>query len=378
MKKSIFSIALCLVLLLSMSTQALAAESGEIKVTYSQPDPEKVTVVDITWGSMEFNYTETVSSQVWNPNTLKYETVGGDGESKGSWAPKDTGGDTVTVTNHSNTSLLVTVTYTPANENGVNGTLKNGSFLLSTAVGTTTDKAPEGSAKLTLDNTSVPASWSTSGATTIGNITVTLDHCDAVASSPEELNAALENGGSIVLTADISNDTNAWSIYTDTTIDLNGHTITGKGGVFGAYECSVTIQGEGKLTVTEDWDNLLSVTDGGILNISGGEIITDSTAVCAYGGSFVNITGGSVTGTVQVDDGSSLDISDGTITGYLNILDNCVATISGGTIDAYINVLYGSLTITGGTFTKEDPSYWVPEGYVVTENADGSWTVTEN
>lgn len=140
MRKSILSIALCLVLLLSMSTTAFAAESGDIKVTYSQPAPQKVTVADITWGSMEFNYSSG-DTKVWNPETLQYDIIPGEGD--GAWTPKNENGDTVTVTNHSNTGLLVTVTYTPDADNGVSGFVENGSFLLPTAEGTAVGEAPE-------------------------------------------------------------------------------------------------------------------------------------------------------------------------------------------------------------------------------------------
>ena len=189
--RKIFSIALCLVLLLSMSTQAFAAESGDIKVTYSQDTAAVVTVVDITWGSMEFNYTSS-ETKVWNPETLQYEIIPGEGD--GSWTPKNEGGDTVTVTNHSNTGLEVTVTYTPAEENGVAGSVTNGTFTLATAEGTDKNNAPKDSAKLALDNSSTPSQWGTDGATTIGSMTVTLKtvfFMDATSSTADELEIAL-------------------------------------------------------------------------------------------------------------------------------------------------------------------------------------------
>lgn len=170
MKKAI-SMILALVLVLSMSTTAFAAESGDIKVTYSQPPAQVVTIVDITWGSLEFNYSSG-DTKVWNPDTLQYDIIPGEGD--GTWTPKNENGDTVTVTNHSNTGLEVTVTYTPAEENGVAGSVTNGIFTLATAEGTDVNNAPRDSAKLTLDNTSAPAQWATDGATTIGNMTVTL------------------------------------------------------------------------------------------------------------------------------------------------------------------------------------------------------------
>lgn len=47
MRKSFFSIALCLVLLLSMSTTAFASESGNIKVSYKTKASDVNMAVDI-------------------------------------------------------------------------------------------------------------------------------------------------------------------------------------------------------------------------------------------------------------------------------------------------------------------------------------------
>lgn len=191
MKKAI-TLLLALLLVLSMSIPALAAESGDIKVTYSQDTAAVVTVVDITWGSMEFNY-NSGDTKVWDPEKLEYEIIPGKAEDA-SWSPVKEGGDTVTVTNHSNTGLEVTVTYTPAEETGVDGSVTNGAFTLATAEGTDKNNAPKDSAKLTLDNSSTPAQWVTDGATTIGNMTVTLKtvfFMDATTSTADELEIAL-------------------------------------------------------------------------------------------------------------------------------------------------------------------------------------------
>ena len=368
MRKSIFSIALCLVLLLSMSTQAFAAESGDIKVTYSKPDPEKVTVVDLAWGSMEFNY-NSADTKVWNPETMKYDIVEGEG---GSWAPKETGGDTVTVTNHSNTGLLVTVTYTPDADNGVSGTLENSSFRLISAVGTDEGSAPSAAAKLVLENTSVPAKWSTEGATTIGNITVTLDHCDATVSTLEELEAAIAKGGTIVLMADVtipkSSDIN---VKKNTVIDLNGHTITTDNGALNVMDgATLTVSGEGTMIGSENYG-----------------------PIAVYDGS-VNLLGCTIDGNVGGNDDSSIIHLD---SGYVRWLyaygeksvisggqvdklqmANAAVTVTGGTVNCVEWYGNGTLTITGGTFGF-DPTEYLAEGYTATYNeADGIWTVTAN
>lgn len=193
MRKSFFSIALCLVLLLSMSTTAFASESGNIKVSYKTKASDVNMAVDIVWGSMEFDY-YSGDTKVWNPNTLKYE-IEESGENAGYWKPQETDGDTVTVINHSNVGLKVSVAYTPSESNGVTGSIENSTFdVAMPVVGSDYDSAPKGSAKVVLDNASVPASWSNEGATTIGSVTVTLESIiiiDATSITGNELNGIL-------------------------------------------------------------------------------------------------------------------------------------------------------------------------------------------
>lgn len=344
--KKVLSIILTLVLVLSMSVTAFAAESGDIKVTYSQPNPEKVTIVDLTWGSMEFNY-NSGDKKVWNPEKLEYEIVEGE-EGDVSWTPANEGGDTVTVTNHSNTGLLVTVSYTPAAENGVTGSVENNSFLLATAEGTAADNAPKGSATLVLDNTSVPASWNKNGATTIGNITVKLDHCDVQTSTAEEFEAALANGGTIMLTEDIAL-TSTVDVKKNNTIALNGHTLTPGGLGLNVEEgCTLTVIGDGAV----NGDEGLWVFDG-TLNLQGGTV--DWLNVC--------------------ETSSTANISDGKVI-ILTVINDSTTNISGG----YVGELQhhsGTLIITGGTFGFDPSDYVDTTNYTVTE-ADGIWTVTKN
>ncbi|MBQ8174972.1 MAG: leucine-rich repeat domain-containing protein, partial [Clostridia bacterium] len=117
------------------------------------------------------------------------------GENAGYWKPQETDGDTVTVINHSNVGLKVSVAYTPSESNGVTGSIENSTFdVAMPVVGSDYDSAPKGSAKVVLDNASVPASWSNEGATTIGSVTVTLESIiiiDATSITGNELNGIL-------------------------------------------------------------------------------------------------------------------------------------------------------------------------------------------
>ena len=175
--KKIVALALALALALSLATVSASAEtisgsgstaSRDVKATY-QPGGTGGTVysVDITWGSMEFTYT-AASAGTWDPET--HSTSGG---GSGTWAPKTADGDKITVTNHSNTSVTASLTYTPVSStySGISGSFDQASLSLATAVGTTVGAAPTGTAKLTLSGA---LDSSVAAGTKIGTITVTL------------------------------------------------------------------------------------------------------------------------------------------------------------------------------------------------------------
>ncbi len=73
----------------------------------------------------------------------------------------------------------------------------------------------------------------------------------------------------------------------------------------------------------------------------------------------------------------TLTISDGQWKCYFDIYGGSTVNITGGTFTQELSVEEGStLTITGGTFSY-DPTEWCAEGYVSKENGDGTWTVSE-
>ena len=377
--KKVISMILVLVLVLSMSMTAFAAEvpegeSQSIKATYSEAEAATVYKVDIAWGGMVFNYASGMEN-VWNPDTLKFETVQ---KGEPSWAPAAAGGDTVTVTNHSNAPVGIDMAYTKA-ETGVDGTLENGSFTLGSA-----DNGVDGaagtptadSARLTLSTENIPESFTDGSANvTLGTITVTIEQIDALVSSEAELVAALENGGNIMLTGDITVSDEypfGYDITKNTAINLNGHTITGEG-VFCllGYEENIvlTISGNGTIKNT-DPNSTSAILGYGTLNILGGTI--DDTN---FHGPTI-MSGGWVD---QLDaDKNNSDEDTSSITGgYVGTL-NCwggIVTISGGHVEALARK-DGTIIISGGTFGF-DPTAYLAEGYTATE-ADGIWTVTAN
>lgn len=106
--KKIVSAALALVMCAGMSVTTFAEspivsvggnDSHAVKGTYKAgSSADKVYKVDISWGSMEFNYTDG-NQGTWNPETHTY-----DGVTSGKWScEKDA--NKITVVNHSNDSI---------------------------------------------------------------------------------------------------------------------------------------------------------------------------------------------------------------------------------------------------------------------------------
>ena len=122
--------------------------------------------VDITWGDMAFTY--TAAAGTWDPAT--HTTTGAEG---GVWTVDENGGNTITVTNHSNTGVTAAFSYAAASGfDGIRGSFDKESLALKTAVGTEVANAPSGTAALTLDGA---LGSDTTANTTVGTITVTLN-----------------------------------------------------------------------------------------------------------------------------------------------------------------------------------------------------------
>lgn len=193
-------------------------------------------------------------------------------------------------------------------------------------------------------------------------------------STETELIAALANGGNIMLTGDITVSDEYWGGYEitkNTTIDLNGHTITGvhvftpnpeNAGVV------LTISGNGTIKATDPYSDM-PVDVWGTLNLLSGTI-EGSTNIFGT----INMYGGWVD-ELNTDKLNSDDDTSHITGGYVRHL-NCwggIVTISGGHVEA-LGIKYGTIIISGGTFGF-DPTAYLAEGYTATE-ADGKWVVT--
>lgn len=173
--KKIFAVILTLALLSMATVTAFAdnidtiGESGsaEVKGTYAAGGSSAtVYSVDITWGSMEFTYTDATAG-TWNPAVHKY-----DGAEEAKWSCA-AGADKIEVTNHSNADVTVNFSYASEDAyNGIIGTFSDNSQMkLDSAENTEFSNAPSGSVTLGLEGALYSGATQN---TKIGTVTVTL------------------------------------------------------------------------------------------------------------------------------------------------------------------------------------------------------------
>ena len=173
--KQIFTLALTFLLIFSLVTVTAFAADATINVAggtatkdvtasyHSGAGGGTVYSVDITWGSMEFTYSDG-SGRTWNPEDHTYSSGGA-----GVWSHS---GNTVTVTNHSNAQVTAKLDYaSETGFTGITGNFNKSTMDLATAVNTAVAKAPTDTAELTLSGT---LASTVTKPTKIGTITVTI------------------------------------------------------------------------------------------------------------------------------------------------------------------------------------------------------------
>ena len=120
--KKIMSLALALVMLMSLSVTAFAADTSPktveaengtatidvtAKYVADVADPSDTYNVVVTWSGMEFTYT-VEGTQTWNAETHKYDVQM---DETGTWSENTA---TITVTNHSNVAVNATLSFAAA------------------------------------------------------------------------------------------------------------------------------------------------------------------------------------------------------------------------------------------------------------------------
>lgn len=176
--KKLIATALALTMTLSLSTTALAAGNVDgagvgsqvpIVVTAKYNDgatEPTVYSVDLTWEDMTFTYNES-GTRIWDPDTHTYTDTTSAGWDKFTAA--------VTATNHSNTAVTVSFTYTPQGDTGVTASMSKLSFILAAGVENYPDEAATDSVVLTIKGDTKPNDSVTAEGVTIGTITVTIE-----------------------------------------------------------------------------------------------------------------------------------------------------------------------------------------------------------
>ena len=315
---------------------------------------EKISV-DIVWDAMDFTYTAP-SQGTWNPATHAYE-----GATAGGWSDNT---PAITVKNHSNVAVNATLGFT-ADVAGVVGTFTeasgtaNDSVLeLATAEGTESANAPTATATFGISGAAIDATQ------TLGTITVTIAKAVEVTTF-EELQEAVNAGGTVKLGGDITLESSLnIEAATPVVLDLNGHTITGSGRSVCVWllSGSCTIRG-GSITATGD-NAVYNYSKSGTLMIEGCTIRTDRSAL--YSGDDDAVT--TVKNSTLISDIAAIFCESGTIS-----LEGTV-NLSGKRYT--INTMNGSVTVVAGTYNFDPTSYVNADAYTVTDNGNGTWTVT--
>ena len=318
---------------------------------------EKISV-DIVWDAMDFTYTAP-SQGTWNPATHAYE-----GATEGGWSDNT---PAITVKNHSNVAVNATLGFTP-DVTGVVGTFTEASgtandniLELATAVDTEVSNAPTATANFGISGAAIDADKA------LGTVTVTIAKAgeSGGVTTFEDLQAAVNAGGTVKLGGDITLESSLnIEAATPVVLDLNGHTITGSGRSVCVWllSGSCTIRG-GSITATGD-NAVYNYSKSGTLMIEGCTIRTDRSAL--YSGDDDAVT--TVKNSTLISDIAAIFCESGTIS-----LEGTV-NLSGKRYT--INTMNGNVTVVAGTYNFDPTSYVDTDTYTVTDNGDGTWTVT--
>ena len=341
---------------LHLEVQQTGTQVREITVTSvyqaGTTADEKISV-DIVWEAMDFTYSAP-SQGTWNPATHAY-----DGQTEGGWSDNT---PAITVKNHSNVAVNATLGFT-ADVTGVVGTFTEASgtandniLELATAEGTEAANAPTATANFGISGAAIDADK------TLGTITVTIKNA---IDTYEELQAAVNAGGTVKLGGDITLESSLnIEAATPVVLDLNGHTITGSGRSVCVWllSGSCTIRG-GSITATGD-NAVYNYSKSGTLMIEGCTIRTDRSAL--YSGDDDAVT--TVKNSTLISDIAAIFCESGTIS-----LEGTV-NLSGKKYT--INTMNGNVTVVAGIYNFDPTSYVDTGAYTVTDNGDGTWTVT--
>ena len=326
---------------------------------------EKISV-DIVWEAMNFTYT-AASQGTWNPVTHIY-----DGATAGGWSDNN---PAITVKNHSNTDIYATLDFT-TDVTGIVGTFTEASgtandniLELATAVGTEVANAPTATANFGINGAAIDADQK------LGTITVSIAKAvetATVVTTFAELQAAVNNGGTDKLGGDITlgNDVIlAVSSSVPVILDLNGYTLTSNSNAPIQVQPDVicTIKNG---TVTNTADRMEAISNFGTLTVQNCTL-TANDSYPLYNNCIATVTDSTLNGNYY---GNSICNQQAYSDTVALTLSGTVNT-EGGIRNEYAASV---VTVLAGTYTFDPTSYVDADAYTVTDNDDGTWTVTAN
>ena len=326
---------------------------------------EKISV-DIVWEAMNFTYT-AASQGTWNPVTHIY-----DGATAGGWSDNN---PAITVKNHSNTDIYATLDFT-TDVTGIVGTFTEASgtandniLELATAVGTEVANAPTATANFGINGAAIDADQK------LGTITVSIAKAvetATVVTTFAELQAAVNNGGTVKLGGDITlgNDVIlAVSSSVPVILDLNEYTLTSNSNAPIQVQSDVicTIK-NGTVTNTAHW--MEAISNFGTLTVQNCTL-TANDSYPLYNNCIATVTDSTLNGNYY---GNSICNQQAYSDTVALTLSGTVNT-EGGIRNEYAASV---VTVLAGTYTFDPTSYVDADAYTVTDNDDGTWTVTAN
>ena len=168
MKKAL-SLILALAVVLSLSIPAFASDLGgtqDVTAKYEKTETEDpIYFVELNWGDLIFTYSET-TEKTWNPNTHTYEET----VTESGW---DKTQANITVINHSNVEVDVTMSLKAVEGTGVEVKLSGGNATLAAGVEGDVSGAASVTGVLTVSGT--PNDTVTAAGIKVGKITVTIE-----------------------------------------------------------------------------------------------------------------------------------------------------------------------------------------------------------
>lgn len=380
---------------------------------------EKKVSVDISWESMNFTY--TAGGSTYEPSTHKTTIT------DGGWNTDKPG---ITVTNHSNVAINAAMSFTAGMDVTATGTFytrienpaaasEEDEEYVYTALaaadqklylesaegkvrddGQADDKSPKGTLWFGISGDAITENKS------LGSITVKLAKTDYIYNAETQtytvytesgLNTAISNNGNIKLAVDIAMADKLSISEKSVTLDLNGHILSCTANYSGMpvptlylHDTSLTLKdtvGGGKLLQSGCGDGIYMFK--GSITIENATVETaDGGGLSTCGGASAKLNGGTIKANGQLKDGivftdtdsrNQLEITGGTVisTNAAIVIRNGTATISNGNFTGTLSSDGGTFTVTGGTFSV-NPSAYVGESYTVTDNGNGTWTVTQD